>query len=268
MALSFTDKLLVCVLVGCLLTGAGWGMIAVERTAPKPVLEHAQLAYPEADERLQKPAVEDELGVTPLRQRVERLRTQEAQQAAAWQQSQEDLHRAQSGPTRQRVEYLAPAEDGTINIVVRPASGLEATRNWLAHCARHAAVASPKLHATREELHAAEALFRPVQLKAQRVYDERTRVRERRLFTLRMAVAAVALWVAWWGWRASISSQSGWRALAVAALIAASLQMTALVFAYACAVAAGQEPLVISILGSITVGTLLVGLNRHIYRQA
>lgn len=264
--LEFTRIEVLCfiALVGFLLTGGRWGMLEMEQWVPKPVLEHAELAYPVPGVTRQTVAVEDELHVTPLRLQAERLQTDSRDQDDELEHCINALHKAQLAYQKQRQQsLLALQEGGKFAMLLN--SRLEQTRHDYRLCLAQAKAAKATLAITHQQLQNAGAEFHAAQAHAQKVYDKRVAAREWRLFLVRLLYCGLTLVLSWNVWQSR--SKAGWHllSLATAGLTFATLQLLGLLLSYSLQIAQGNEAIVIAVFGSLVCSALLLLLKLVVF---
>jgi len=259
------EKVLLAALVAFLLLGGFWTLDRMEGYFPRPVLatniESNGYSAPDPTNTV---SVESELGISPKRDRLNRVAEIANNRRATLAVVEAASRKAEADYEFRREEYRTAMQAG------HPADAenkkFEAART--AKQQAEASIAPAKAESDRadKDLAREQSSFSAAQKRAQDVYDSRVQLRNVKLFALHFGFAGACLGLAWISWQAGRRRRWRYQTLVSAFLIAAILQLLGLMLRY------GWELFVdtfavlgISLMGTAVCILAIIGIKRWLF---
>lgn len=248
------EKVLLAALVAFLLVGGFWVQGRFEELIPAPVLQSYD----------GRQGIEDEVGVSPLRSRVDKLQVVANNRQSTLGGKENARDEAAKKYEFRREEYRTAMEAGGASAVQRGA--FEKARASLS--AAQAEIAPAKLIADEaaQGLAKERANFEAASARARDIFESRELQRSVKMFALHFGFAAGCVGIAWIVWQQG--RQKRWRYLTIlTALFTASvLQLLFLLFEYCWRLfLEAYAALGVSLLGTVVCILAIIGIKRWLF---
>lgn len=266
------EKGLMLGLVVFLLIGAFWALEHMDYMVPQPVLTRTVYSgrgyeydgrWASERPREQMPPIDEELGIPPVRARVEKLQRVVNVRRAAVEHANAAVREADRKYQFGREEFRTGIESALRTRAQQDDYQLARAVYLRTIALRDSA--SVALNKAKADMAGPSKELDALTVRAQKIYDRRTNQRDLLLFVLHFAYAGVCFWVSWRLWKVARNAQ--WRFLSVlTALLAASvIQLIFLAFRYCWELLQGLAQLGVAFLGSVGCILAIVALKRYLY---
>jgi ABC-type Fe3+-siderophore transport system permease subunit len=254
------EKFLIFSLVIFLLIGGFWLLSQIESLVPQPVMSQNDSRYAAITHG---PAIEDELGIPPLKREVEGLQKVANNRQQTLSMRTQAFESADRAYQYRREEYRTGLEAGHPD--PDKLATYNASRQSRSRRLTEMQAAQKEVNLASGRLKTPQKRLDELQKTAYKLYDQRNRTRNLILFGLHFFYAGLTFLFAWKTWQRA--RQVHWRFLSlVTALLAASiLQLIFLVFRYCWELFLQEYTLLgISVLGTVGCTLAIVALKRYL----
>ncbi|MBW3622090.1 MAG: hypothetical protein KY468_01615 [Armatimonadetes bacterium] len=256
------EKMLVVGLVVFMLIGGFWVLNRIETLVPKPVL--SQDHYVPEGIPIQKPPIEEELGIPALRKQVERLQSEYQQRANVLSSRREAYEEAENAYQFRREEFRTAIEAGRATPALEAAH--QQAREVRSQRLKEKEVAERRVQATRAQLKAPKSRLEALENRARRILEGRERTRNLILLALNFLFAGTMFFLSWKAWQRARRAQWRYLSLLTAWFTASVILLIFLTFRYCWEILLQNYTLLgVSLIGIVGCSLAIIALKRYVF---
>lgn len=259
------EKFLLAALVAFLLVGGFWALSRIEDRFPQPVLRsYPADAYNGGTSEGRTLGVEDELGVTAIRNRLQQLQQVADNRHATLEKVRAAQRKADEDYKFRREEYRTAMQAGHASAAQRTA--FESSRSAYQAATARIAPAQAESDAASKSLDSGQAELNAAAKRAEAVFDERTFHRNLKIFGYHFGYAGACLGLSWILWQLGRKKRWRYQTILSAFFISSILQLLFLLFRYCWELFLDDYALLgVSVLGAIVCILAIVGIKRWLF---